>query len=1091
MQSKCTLTAAVLLLLTVTISAQASITYSYEILSAQAEAGGFLLPGETLTFVEQVIDDSLDVVNHPYHDVWLSSNTLTGTGGSYLDLGLAPGSNELQHIDAMLYDLQAELTDTNYSKIFAQGDSHFQFWVQPRDKNYEYVVRVTKEHDDGLVPVYLPDGSRSFDSFAVLEGVGYCPQGEEGMWYFAGTLTAGNDYHWYGSVRAAAESDGAVSGPLNARLLLEFTLLPEPDDYVWIGPDGGAFANAANWSPSGGPPGENGRAIFNSPSGADQTVSFDNDHWTARLLVTAPAGQNTGDQLVFDLNGWSYAILREWNDVYRASLTIGNTANATANLAIIDGYVDAKDVEIGLDGAGQLTIGEGGEFTVFEHGVSVGTQDSGALNVVDGGWVHHGHGFVGQFPGSYGAIVVDGTKPSDPSVRSYWQAGGWLGLGDQGQGSLYVTNGADAETGKCDMACNSGSEGMADISGNGSQWELQSYWEVSLIVGKAGWAYVTTWDGGSVVNRGEMHLAETPGSTGSIVLDGPGRDSSGATIPALECDQRLTVGYGGVGDFELWADAWAVVHGPVIVGTDPNAEEDSYSQVIIEGAESLLEVLGYDGAGSYIGMEMGRQGTGNLLSITNGGQVATDYSTTIGGGGGDADLLVDGLDSLLLSRFQFEVGRDGVGEATVSNGAMIHVDGSNADPNWGDNFKGLTHIGIRSTGTLTVTGVDGETPSILESAAQISLGSESGGNGTLNIENGGYVVSWKHASPSESAGIVGRGAGGTGLVTIKGGSRWDMPDGGLTVGWMGNGRIEMTGGNLTSTYGVIGRTPGSQGQVQLSSPTGESSPYWDIDGPLAIGGDLVGTVGGTGRLSIGFECGVWTSGSTTIYAPGTLTLAGGRIETSSLSLAGTIEGNGELTGPVTNSTGLIHPAALEASDPRSLTLWNSYVQASGGTLHVDVADDSVSEINLWDGDDTATLGGTLKVSILNGYVPPLGHTYSIVYAAGGVSEEFDTYDLPTVMGEPVFEVSYEANRVRLVVLRGYHAPVDYDSDGDVDQDDLDTFEACATGPGIPLLDVDCEKADLDNDNDIDQTDFGAFQRCYSGEGMPVNADCAD
>ncbi|MDM8007524.1 MAG: hypothetical protein QUV05_15400 [Phycisphaerae bacterium] len=1088
MQSKSTLTAAMLLLLTVTISAQASITYSYEILSAQAEAGGFLLPDNTLTFVEQIYDDTLDVY---LHSAELSTNTLTAGGGSYLDLSVAPDSTDPQYIEATLGGLQAELTDTSYSKVFGQGHSYFQFWVRPRDKNYEYTIWAVQEYDDGLVPAYLSDGSRAFDMFAVVEGLAYTGQGQEGIWYFVGTLTAGNDYHWYGGVRAAAESDGPVSGPLNARLRLDFTLLPEPDDYVWIGPDGGLFAESSFWSPSGGPPWENGRAIVNSPSGADQTILFDDDHRTARLVVTAPSGQNTDDQMVFDLDGWNYAILREWNDVYRASLTIGNTANATANMAIIDGHVDAKDVEIGLDGNGQLTIGEDGVFTVYAHGVSVGTQGVGSLNVVDGGWVHHGHGFVGQFANSVGVITVDGTKPSDPNVRSYWQAGGWLGLGDQGQGNLFVTNGAKAETGKCDMACNPGSAGMADISGNGSQWELQSGWEVSLIVGKAGWGSVTTWDGGSVVNRGEMYLAENPGTTGSVVLDGPGRDSSGTPIPALQCDQRLTVGRGGVGDLELWADAWGLVSGPVIVGTDPNAEEGSYSQVIVDGADSLLEVLGYDGEGSYIGMEMGRQGTGNLLSITNGGQVTTDYSTTIGGGGGEADLLVDGSDSLLLSRFQFEVGRDGVGEAIVSNGAMIYVDGSNADPNWGDNFKGLTFIGIRSAGTLTVTGVDGETASTLESNAQISLGSDPGGRGTLNIENGGYVVSWKHASPSESAGIVGRGAGGTGLVTIKGGSRWDMPDGGLTVGWMGNGRIEMTGGDLTSTYGVIGRTPGSQGEVQLSSPTGESSPYWDIDGPLAIGGDLVGNVGDTGRLSIGFECGVWTSGSTTIHAPGTLTLSGGHLETSSLSLGGTIEGNGELTGPVTNSTGLIHPAALEAGDPRSLTLWSSYVQASGGTLHIDVADDSVSEINLWDGDDTATLGGTLKVRILDGYVPPLGHTYSIVYAAGGVSEEFDTYDLPTIMGEPVFDVSYEANRVRLVVLRGYHAPVDFNTDGDVDQDDLDTFEACATGPGIPFADGDCAKADLDDDNDVDQTDFGALQRCYSGEGVPVNADCAN
>lgn len=1091
MQSRMISASAASLLLIAVSSVRANLTYSYEYLSARVEAGGLQVPDQTLTFIEQVYDDTLEAY---YHDVWLSTNTLTGMGGCYLDLGLVPDSNETQYIDAMLYDLQAELTDGDYSKVFSQGDSHFQFWVKPRDKDYEYVVRVTKEHDDGLVAAYLPDGSRSFDSFAVLEGVGYCPQGEEGMWYFVGTLAAGNDYHWYGGVRAAAESEGPVSGPLNARVLVEFTLLPEPDDYTWIGPDGGLFANSANWSPSGGPPWENGRAIFNSPNGADQTVSFDQDDLTARLLVTAPAGQNTSDQLVFDLDGWNYAILREWNDVNRASLTIGNTANATANLAIIDGYVDAKDVEIGLDGTGQLTIGEDGLFTAFEHGVSVGTQGFGSLNVVDGGWVHHGHGYVGQFPGSQGSITVDGTKPSDPNVRSYWQAGGWLGLGDQGEGSLYVTSGADAETGKCDMACNPGSTGMADISGDGSQWELQSYWEVSLIVGKSGSASVTTWDGGSLVNRGEMHLAEMPGSTGSLVLNGPGRNSVGDPIPALECSQRLTVGYGGVGDFQVLGDAGAIVSGALIVGTDPDAPAGTYSEVLVDGTDSSLEVLGKDGDGSATGMEIGRQGQANLLSITNGGQVISEYDASIGGSpDGEGILLVDGLDSFLAPRLQFEVGRDGPGEATVSNGGRIHVDGSNSDPEWGEGFKGLTFIGMRSTGTLTITGRISETPSSLESNAQIVVGVNTGGNGTLIIDQGAEVLSWKHVSATNTAGIIGREAGCSGHVTVKDGARWDMPDGGLTVGWLGTGRLDLTSGSLVSTYGIIGRQPGSEGEVQISSTLGSYPSSWDINGSLAIGGDLAGNAGGTGRLLIDQDCWVWTSGSTTIHGPGTLSLADGRLDTSAVDLGGTIEGFGWLVTPVTNTAGVMHPSDLGVGGAREIALGGSYVQQSGGTLLIDVAgNDDYGRLRAWDAAHSQTLAGTLRVRIINGYVPPFGSAFDIAYAEGGVSAAFDTIDLPTIDGQPVFELYMEnPNTLRMRTILEYYAPVDTDHDGDVDDSDRDAFESCATGPGIVSDDQDCAWADLDNDTDIDQTDFSVFQRCYGGEGVPVNADCAN
>lgn len=69
-------------------------------------------------------------------------------------------------------------------------------------------------------------------------------------------------------------------------------------------------------------------------------------------------------------------------------------------------------------------------------------------------------------------------------------------------------------------------------------------------------------------------------------------------------------------------------------------------------------------------------------------------------------------------------------------------------------------------------------------------------------------------------------------------------------------------------------------------------------------------------------------------------------------------------------------------------------------------------------------------------------------------------------------------------------PPDFDCDGDVDGDDLDSFEACALGPAIPVT-PNCEAKDFDGDKDADQSDFGLFQRCYSGENIPANPDCAD
>jgi hypothetical protein len=69
-------------------------------------------------------------------------------------------------------------------------------------------------------------------------------------------------------------------------------------------------------------------------------------------------------------------------------------------------------------------------------------------------------------------------------------------------------------------------------------------------------------------------------------------------------------------------------------------------------------------------------------------------------------------------------------------------------------------------------------------------------------------------------------------------------------------------------------------------------------------------------------------------------------------------------------------------------------------------------------------------------------------------------------------------------------PADFDADGDVDAADLELFEACASGPGIPCV-AGCSKADLDLDGDADQMDFSLIERCLSGSDVTASPTCAD
>ncbi|MBP7937361.1 MAG: chitobiase/beta-hexosaminidase C-terminal domain-containing protein [Phycisphaerae bacterium] len=65
---------------------------------------------------------------------------------------------------------------------------------------------------------------------------------------------------------------------------------------------------------------------------------------------------------------------------------------------------------------------------------------------------------------------------------------------------------------------------------------------------------------------------------------------------------------------------------------------------------------------------------------------------------------------------------------------------------------------------------------------------------------------------------------------------------------------------------------------------------------------------------------------------------------------------------------------------------------------------------------------------------------------------------------------------------------DFDGDGDIDIDDMQTFATCASGPSIPYAGQ-CAEADFDKDGDVDQDDFGAIQRCFSGPSPIVNPAC--
>lgn len=68
-------------------------------------------------------------------------------------------------------------------------------------------------------------------------------------------------------------------------------------------------------------------------------------------------------------------------------------------------------------------------------------------------------------------------------------------------------------------------------------------------------------------------------------------------------------------------------------------------------------------------------------------------------------------------------------------------------------------------------------------------------------------------------------------------------------------------------------------------------------------------------------------------------------------------------------------------------------------------------------------------------------------------------------------------------------PGDMDRDGDVDQGDFGSFQACLSGAFVPQTVPACAYARLDGDSDVDGDDLGVFAACISGPGVPSASDC--
>ncbi|MBL8385350.1 MAG: filamentous hemagglutinin N-terminal domain-containing protein [Burkholderiales bacterium] len=170
-----------------------------------------------------------------------------------------------------------------------------------------------------------------------------------------------------------------------------------------------------------------------------------------------------------------------------------------------------------------------------------------------------------------------------------------------------------------------------------------------------------------------------------------------------------------------------------------------------------------------------------------------------------------------------------------------------------------------------------------------------------------------------------------------------------------------------------GLTVNSGGSLTQSVPvTAGGAVSYGVNGAIALNGSI-------------------SAASLALGSSGVMTLAGGSITVPDVTLTnGVLQGFGTVNGNVTNTGGTLRPGA----SPGTLVINGNYTQGPGGTLEIELGGTSQGvTYDLLSVTGTATLGGTMNVSLFGGYAPSTGNAFDVLTYASA-SGNFATINPP-------------------------------------------------------------------------------------------------
>lgn len=556
--------------------------------------------------------------------------------------------------------------------------------------------------------------------------------------------------------------------------------------------------------------------------------------------------------------------------------------------------------------------------------------------------------------------------------------------------------------------------------------------------------------GGFVDVKSGAHLSVD----GNLVLDG-GTDVDGDKIQGggswtdagtvIDTSAPMFVGNSSSAGAVLGVSQKALVKsGNVTVG----ANAGSLGTVMMSDAGTIWEV-------QSSGMSIGQRGTGNF-TVQSGAELRFDSGTSFAiglGSGAHGTLTCDGASvdatktfvavgqaaqsngNLSLTNSSFVVGKDftvgdsGSGNVTFDSSSTLSVTGAATDFLIGSEkgsvgavsgdghltVAGPTTIGVSGNGFL---GSDGGTFN-LSNTNGVVVGSKAGSNGMIVLAgntsltlagplligdagSGSVEVDSQSKLTLPAIGLAGLALGGQksgkGTMTVTSGGTFNyaLP---MLIGKAGKGIVNET---LKSTINAFGFTAPFSDGGQATISVDDSS--WVNTYNIYLGDNSAGdpastlslTNGGTmrvgDRMTI-FQTGSVTIDKTSMIAVGSGAFGGGG--TLRVSDGGILSGFGRVNGQVIVGPG---GQVFPGDSPGIFNVNGAYQQLASSTYSAEIggttAGSGFDQINVT---GAATLGGLLKVRLVNGFTPAVGQTFQIVKATS-IKGSFAVISQPSQAG---------------------------------------------------------------------------------------------